>query len=93
MEISQEIVDIYVTGATTNGEKNWSEREDVKGVAAVLEYLDPVPADVKMITDGQGTKWYRNQADPMIWYNNNEKRRTARRITEEFGEISWEVKP
>jgi hypothetical protein len=91
MELNQEIMDIYANGATECGMKNWSERVDTAGLKAVLEYLDPVPANVKMVTDGEGTKWYRNTADPMIWYNNNEKRRTARKITEEFGEISWSM--
>jgi hypothetical protein len=91
MELTQEIMDIYVTGATDCGMKNWTDRYDINGIKAVLEYIDPVPSDVKIVTDGEGTTWYRNRADPMIWYNNNEKHRTARKITEEFGEISWKV--
>ena len=91
MEMSQEITDIYVSGATDCGMTNWTDRSDTSGLKALLEYIDPVPSNVKKITDGDGTLWYRNRADPMIWYNNNEKHRTARKITEEFGEISWSV--
>ncbi len=45
MKLSQEIMDAFVVGATDNGMKNWSERDDMKGLQGVLDLLSPAPAD------------------------------------------------
>lgn len=45
MKLTQEIMDAFVMGATENGLTNWSDRDDMKGLQAVLDALSPSPVD------------------------------------------------
>lgn len=42
MKLTQDMVHAYVAGATDDGMTNWSERDDSKGLQALLDYLAPV---------------------------------------------------
>jgi hypothetical protein len=89
VELTQEIMDIFATGATKGGETNWSERDDAAGLRAVLEFIDPVPSDVQEVKDKEGCQWFRAD-DPLIWQDrDNGGCLTARQIINETGGISW----
>lgn len=45
MKLTQALMHAYVAGATDNGMTNWSERDDSKGLQALLDFLSPAPAD------------------------------------------------
>jgi len=92
MDFEQKHMDAYTSGATDNGAKNWEEREDNKGVAAVLAIIDPAPADAKVLVDGEGSEWVRNGEDSMMWYSvfpHGSLARTAAYIIEKFGLTEW----
>lgn len=89
MELTQEIMDVFATGATKGGETNWSERDDAAGLRAVLEFIDPVPSDVQEMKDKNGGAWWRVKDDPLIWADSSGGCWTARQIINVFGGISW----
>jgi len=92
MDFEQKHMDAYTSGATRGGEINWAEREDNKGVAAVLSIIDPAPADATILVDGEGSEWVRNNEDPMMWYSvfpHGSLARTAVYIIEKWGLKEW----
>lgn len=90
MELTQEHMDAYTLGATKDGVLDWSAREDRLGVIAVLNLIDPVPAEMMLITDNDGDEWQRGD-DPMVWIFSEDCTlvRTAAGIEREYGIKEW----
>lgn len=43
MKLDQGMMDEYASGATKRGMENWSDRNDMNGLQAVLDYIAPQP--------------------------------------------------
>ena len=46
MKLTQELMDVYTSGSTNDGETNWEARDDRLGIQAVLDHLAPSPPDI-----------------------------------------------
>lgn len=90
MELTQEHMDAYTLAATKDGMIDWSAREDRLGVQAVLDLIDPVPAEMMLIIDNDDDEWERG-TDPMVWIFSEDRTlvRTAAGIEREFGIKEW----
>lgn len=58
MKLTQDLMNAYCAAATDNGMKNWSERNDEKGLQAMLDFLapDPVTPDAQTRTSHELTQ-------------------------------------
>lgn len=97
MNVTDEMVEAYRQGA------EWPDvpmRDDVRaGLQAVLDLIDPVPAEVHTITDADGDEWYRvskysDDRDALVWRHDLGylSPATAGWIQREHGPITWEGK-
>jgi len=70
---------------------DWKEREDILGIGAVLNLIDPVPEEMNVITDNDDCRWRRSDFDEMVWHHEMRVMSplTAAAIQREYGIKEW----
>jgi hypothetical protein len=76
----------------------WGEMDNTflaDALQAVLDLIDPVPADVDFITDVDGDGWerYGDTTWRLMWPSGSGDCESIMDVIEQYGPITWEGKP
>lgn len=82
MKLTQHMIDAF--------NHNARRRTVRDSLQAVLDFLDPIPADVDKLHDRDRTCWRRSVDDPAVWTTAGRSRvATARTLLDIYGPVQW----
>lgn len=85
MKLTGEMISAFEQGAY-GGERDNTDA----GLQAVLDLLDPIPADVVKVYDRGETCWRRSIDDPAVWTTAARSRvATGRVLLDLYGPLKW----